>query len=199
MKITGGLTRGRGMGETERIQWLLSMPACIDVNSAMQEFTDTNFVTSDQHKDMTDARLKRDDKGTKQLLGFIQNRNPFSPNVSLRNIVSGITADNTVNADDATDDASEDVKSMACCNALDYTLRRKQVDTTCQKLSASVDGEPIHVDPQLLFQRLVTAARGVTEHVGNIFKYELCTLPSSMFEAFGLLRQANKSALAAAI
>ena len=39
VKSSGGLTRGRGIGEAQREQWILSMPACADYNSAMQELT----------------------------------------------------------------------------------------------------------------------------------------------------------------
>ncbi|KAJ8414824.1 hypothetical protein AAFF_G00023470 [Aldrovandia affinis] len=39
MKTSGGLTRGRGMTELQRLKWLLSMPACAEVNNAMQELT----------------------------------------------------------------------------------------------------------------------------------------------------------------
>ena len=31
VKTTGGLTRGRGMSETQRLVWLMSMPACADI------------------------------------------------------------------------------------------------------------------------------------------------------------------------
>lgn len=33
VKTSGGLTRGRGMGEIQRLVWLLSMPACAEVNN----------------------------------------------------------------------------------------------------------------------------------------------------------------------
>ena len=36
IKSSGGLTRGRGIGEAQRAQWILSMPACVDYNSDMQ-------------------------------------------------------------------------------------------------------------------------------------------------------------------
>jgi hypothetical protein len=39
VKSSGGLTRGRCIGEAQRAQWILSMPACADNNSAMQELT----------------------------------------------------------------------------------------------------------------------------------------------------------------
>ena len=46
MKTTGGLTRGHGMAESHRTQWLLSMPACSTVNAAMQKLTEADYVTS---------------------------------------------------------------------------------------------------------------------------------------------------------
>ena len=71
-KSTGGLTRGRGMGEAQRARWLLAMPACADINSALQELTYTTFVTSEQHKDASNARQARDHKDRVALLGFLQ-------------------------------------------------------------------------------------------------------------------------------
>ena len=62
IKSVGGMTRGREMSESQRAQWLLSMPACVEINNAMQEFTDQIVESNEQHKDMFDARIKRDDK-----------------------------------------------------------------------------------------------------------------------------------------
>jgi len=39
VKSTGGLTRGRGMNEQQRLVWVKSMPFCCDVNRSMQDFT----------------------------------------------------------------------------------------------------------------------------------------------------------------
>ena len=43
VKTTGELTRGRGMSETQRLVWLMPMPACADIYNSMQNLTDTNF------------------------------------------------------------------------------------------------------------------------------------------------------------
>jgi hypothetical protein len=59
-KSSGGLTRGRGIGEAQRAQWILSMPACADYNSAMQELTGVGYFTRDQHKEASHARKERD-------------------------------------------------------------------------------------------------------------------------------------------
>lgn len=71
VKTSGGLTRGRGMSET-RLVWVMSMPACADINNAMQSLTGTDFNTSDQHtcseqhKEATQARMERDHSDTKK-------------------------------------------------------------------------------------------------------------------------------------
>ena len=35
VKSSGGLTRGRGMGDAQRAEWLLSISACAYINNAM--------------------------------------------------------------------------------------------------------------------------------------------------------------------
>ena len=92
MKTSGGLTRGRGMTEQQRLMWLLSMPACADVNLAMQELTGVNYNTGEQNKNMSKARQARDWKDTLAVVQYLQERNPFSNDLSLRIIATGVHA-----------------------------------------------------------------------------------------------------------
>jgi hypothetical protein len=55
VKTHGGLTRGKGFSETERLVWVLAMPACANINNAMQSFSGVSYETSDQHKEMSKA------------------------------------------------------------------------------------------------------------------------------------------------
>ena len=50
---------------------------------------------------MTKTREARDDEDSCTLLGYLQERNPFDCDLSMRNISTGVTADCTVNADRA--------------------------------------------------------------------------------------------------
>ena len=59
LKVTGGLTRGRGMSERQRPVWLFSMMACIKIN-AMQEFCSLNYTSSNQDKTDSQSRTIRD-------------------------------------------------------------------------------------------------------------------------------------------
>ena len=63
MKARGGLAHGRGvLDEQQRNIWLLSMPACASYNEAKQELTHVRYSFSKQHKELGDARIKRDVK-----------------------------------------------------------------------------------------------------------------------------------------
>ncbi len=62
-----------------------------------------------------------------------------------------------------------------------------------------MENQSINVDPQLLFQLLLTAAGNTPGNIVDIFRYELCNIPSSLFAKSGFPRAANKPALADAI
>ena len=64
LKTSGGLTRKRGMTDQQHLTWLLSKPACADVNCAMQRLTGVSYNTGEQNKDITKARQARDWKDT---------------------------------------------------------------------------------------------------------------------------------------
>ena len=202
VKSAGGLTRGRGMGDSQRTQWLLSMPACADMNSAMQELTGLVFSTSDQHVEAGETRQKKDEQDRQSLLRFLLNRNPFAGDMSLRNISTGVTADPTVNADSAKAVGNTILQSMQGSAVKEFKFKKKdQVVTMDVKVCAKVDGESIQVDPQLLFQRLVTAANGQPDEseLSSLFEFEHSTPPPSLFEPSGLLRESHKSGLADAL
>ena len=175
------------------------MPDCADSN-IVNNLTNITYLTSDQHRDVTKARKARYDKDNLAILGFLQERNPFVSDPSLRNIATGVTADVTVNAHKVKEVGNKIIDSMEGINTLEHTFKKKrQVVTMGHKFSASVDGETIQVDPQLLFQRLIMVAGRVTENVEDIFKHELCGYRASLFDSSGLVREANKPLLADAV
>ena len=155
MKSVGGLTCGRGIGEAQRSRWILSMPACSALNIAMQELTGASYVTSDQHTDMSIARQQRGEKDKLTVLGFLRARNPFVEGSKLQNIAT----DDAVNADRARAVGDKILETLRGKNALDHTYRKKDnVVNMANKVSTKIEGSAVHVDPQLLFQRLILAA-----------------------------------------
>ena len=53
----------------------------------------------------------------------------------------------------------------------------------------------VQIDPLLLFQRLIAVGSSLTDDTSFLFKYELCTVPSALFEPSGLMRRADKPTL----
>ena len=90
MKTSGGLTRGRGMTEQQCLTWLLAMPACAEVNRAIQELSGAKYSTNEQNKETGKSRQRRDMKDTHTLLLTMSERNPFAESTSLRNIMTGV-------------------------------------------------------------------------------------------------------------
>ena len=178
------------------------MPACAKINNAMQEFTDQRVESNEQHKDMFDARIKRDDKDSNTFLDYLTERNPFTSQneESLRNIETGALADNRVNVDSAKNIGELIIADMEGKAVIDYTFKKKnQAVTLCSKQNVKVDSEEVHVDLQPLFQRLVAVSKSILDDVEDLFSYELYGQPSSLFDTSGLLREANKPSLAKAI
>lgn len=198
MKTSGGLTRGKGMTELQRVTWLLSMPKCSEINNAMQELTGVSHFTSEQHKDTTETRIDRDNSDIQKLVGYLRNRNPFTGDLTLRNIATGVTAVSVVNVDNAYDVGMKILKKMHGKRVTQFIFRRNdQAVTLASKYAVNIKGEVVQVPAELLFQRYVVAARNI-EEIGNIFKYELCTHPPALFDKFGM-RMSRKSALADAM
>ena len=202
VKSVGGLTGGSGMGDSQTTQWLLSRPACAGMNSAMLAVTGKESATSNQLAESSNSRLRRDNKTMRCPLNFLLPRNPFACDETLRSISIGVTEDQTANADRANEVAHTILESMRNTDVKDYTFRKKvQVVSMGVKASAKVDGKALQVDPQLLFQRLVTVANGLSEELDlpSLFEYELSFPPAALFESSSLLREANKAKLADAL
>ena len=58
-----------------------------------------------------------------------------------------------------------------------------------------VGKDEVQVDPLLFFQRLIAVGSRLADYTSSLFKYELCTVPSAVFEPSGLMRRADKPTL----
>ena len=185
------------MTENQRLLWLLSRSACAEVNQAMQEFTGVNYNTGEQNKDMTKARQVHDWKDTLTVLQYLQERNLFSTDSSLRSIATGVHAHSTVNVDTALAVWDMILTSMDGRTPAEYSFKRKNQAATLGMKSSNVkiDGDKIHIDTQLLFQRLTTDMQSSGE-LESVFKHELCSYPSaSLIPLFCFGKQTNKPLL----
>ena len=116
-------------------------------------------------------------------------------------LVTGVYAHEYVNADDAKTVGQLILDSMVEQSVRDISFQRKtQAVTLAVKTAVKVDGESVQIDPQLLFQRLsLIATNGTHDKPASVFKYELCSHPPALFDAYSLPWTANKPSLAEAL
>ena len=80
-----------------------------------------------------------------------------------------------------------------------YIFRKKdQAVTMDTKTTMKTQDEYVHVDHQLLFQRLLTVGTKNGE-LQNVFDYELCHYPPALFESVNAIRPTTKSSFADAL
>ena len=77
IKTSGGLTRGRGFGDTQRTSWLLSAPACAEVISKMRQLADLEPSDDITHKESSASRKSTNHNDLRALLSYILQRNLF--------------------------------------------------------------------------------------------------------------------------
>ena len=103
-------------------------------------------------------------KDTHTLLLAMSEINPFAESTSLRNIMTGVKATGDVDVCRAKEIGQKIMDSMTGIPVAHYMFKRSdQVKTLQSKSSVRVDGQPIHVDPELLFQRLVVAYNSIDD------------------------------------
>ena len=181
VKTTRGLTRGRGFSETQRLVWLLSTPVTAEINNAMQGLTGVEYVTNEQHKEATAARIRRDMDDVTKLIEFLERRNPFTKNLELRNIATGVTAMSHINVEKAYSIGEQILKQMTGKTVKDHTFKMKEQAQTMDSKVIECGQDKVHIDPQLLFQRLVIVTKRSTEDMASIFRYELSVFPMVLF------------------
>ena len=187
------------MSEIQRLVWLLSRPACSEVNLAMQDLLDILYQTSEKHKEISESRQEKDQADSTVLMSFLSERNPFKDDHKLHNRVTGVVAERAVSAPDAKDVGNNIILSLHGKNIMQHSFRRKEhVVTMASQNVIKIRDAMIPLDPQLFFQRLVTAGMR-QERMGEVFTYELCSYPPSMFENRHSLLPADKPALAEAL
>ena len=190
-KTTGGLTQERGMTELQRTVWLLSTPACAEVNRAMQKVTNVTYEASEQHKETSQACLQRDFKDSIKILQFAIARNPFDSQNELMSIDTGEIAIATVNVDQTKKIGNDILESMCGNPTKEYTFKKKNTAITLKARSTDqIDGEIIAIDPLLMFWCHITAVRGLESELDleTAFAYQLHTFPPGLIENDGLLR-----------
>jgi len=98
---------GQGLTESVRMTWINTMHSCADVHIAVTKLTQTEYTSTDQHREMGTTREKRDRSDMSKILAWFDDRDPFDRSDGrLCCLVSGLTA---VDGDGINCDIAEDV------------------------------------------------------------------------------------------
>ncbi|XP_021375007.1 uncharacterized protein LOC110464230 [Mizuhopecten yessoensis] len=181
LKTSGCLTRGSGMSEIQRTVWLLSMSIGAEVNDAIQYFTNAYLFTCEQHRDASSARQSRDVSDTLEILNYLSQRNPFSPDNTLHSIANGMTADKTVNVDQFKNVGNKILNYIAGKKVDEHSFKRSD---QAVPLGAGKIGDES--------QRLVMVIREREDTLASVFSYELCSHLPALFESSCLPLEADK-------
>ena len=102
------------------------------------------------------SRVKKDHVDAAILHEYLDERNPFDFSQNLANNHTGEVADKAVNVYNAKEVGEKIIQSMVGQDVFSYSFTRKDMVTTMKsKSSVEIDAELVHVDPMLLFQRLI--------------------------------------------
>ena len=174
------------------------MPTCAKMSNAMQEVTATQMTTSDQHIESSEGKSSKDASDSLAITFFLAERNSFSGDPSLRNIVTGVVADSDVDVTEAEEKGLTILKSMKGKSAAELSFKKSdQVKTLGHKNSKTRNNEKLPtVYPQLLYQRCLTGSASISISQSELFCFELCGYPSALFESHQFIPQPNKANLA---
>ena len=186
IKSRGGLTRGRGMTETVRLQWIYSMHKCAGVHDAMTAITNLKHNTSDQHVELGISRYKRDFKDLCSIQEWFDQHEPFDINEPrLRSLsLSLIAAEGDgINCDKTEQIGAQIQKQLDNINVTEGSIKRIQQVQSLNHLlpGLKVDKKQVYINPTILFSMLIAIIQR-EEEISPYFDYELTVIPISLFK-----------------
>ena len=128
-------------------------------------------------------------------------RNPFSVSDDLQSIPTSVVASKNINIDETDMVGQNILQKMLGQKISTYSFKCKDqcitfaTDGNRQQTGIVIANENHQVDPAVLFQRLI-AVEDKFDDKEELFKFELCSYPASLFSNVALPREANKPELA---
>ena len=129
-KSTGGLTRGSGMTEAQRALWTMSMPAYAQYSVVMEELTQIGYNSCVHHKDLTDARMKRDLRDGDLLAAKLTEFSPYATDSILHNIIIGVVAAKNINVHELFSVEQSLVQKLQGKQVFKFAFKRRDIVTT---------------------------------------------------------------------
>lgn len=195
MKIIGGITR-RGITESTIANWVVAMPATIEVCDSVENFVDKASESSEQHIDLRESSMKRNTEDTKILLQWFEDHPPFLYRTELISLATGVVGDEKINCWDAWNCGVKCQLQMIGNNFADVSLKRstKVLPLSTQGSNVKVNDFVLPINSTLLYQRIIRTVH-TQEELESYFAYEMAPIPQSLFDNGGMRASDTTKAL----
>lgn len=199
-KSKGGLI-GLTLSAQQVACWVLSFPLCQRVSHCFELMFDnesTSHTQTIKHKEEGTRRRQLDKEDRDRILSeFQKHAHPLTDtSTDLMNIVNRQVANEQINVADSVligeHMMGEFVKSLP--DGFHNSIPGKIKTMEAMKKGVQV-GEKMTYDMEALFSRLLIVGQTRNISLSSVFEYELCGVPSSILDEFGLLRKGNKANL----
>ena len=199
IKSRGGLIGGRGMTESVRHSWVLSLSHVAMIHDSMVQLTGATTKLSEQHQEMGRSRTKQDYHDCLKFLDWLALRNLFLVlDNNLHSLSTGLVSiegEDDVNCEKAEDAARNIQATLDNVLVNSASIKRKdQVKPleSLQHTSKATQGGDPSIDSCVMFNRMVTIAAR-EDNIEELFQYELTREPMSLFKG-GMMRKPYKAA-----
>ena len=156
----------------------MSRPITSEYNVAMQEFTtNISYTTTEQHNESTEARKKRDAVDLEEINSKLETWSPFSPDPSLRNVVTGVVAEEAVSVHGYESIGCRIIRKIKGQPAFTFSFSRKDKAATRGQQST------IKIAVDLTIGSALLSVPNGRDIFGGGMRYELSPFPPALFEA----------------
>jgi len=155
MKTSGGLTQWRIFNSSILIRWLFGTLIASAINEQVEKLANTFHLTSEQHVDHRDSRIKNDKEHTVKRLGWLKVHNPFP---QLKECSAVVVGNEKVNCYKAQEVGQQIMKDKIGEHFNGVKLRRNNRVITLEsanRLTIQSRDYVIPIDPLFLFQRIM--------------------------------------------
>ena len=195
----GGLTGGRGMAESVRHMWALSLSQMASVHDAMIQVSGVSVKSSEQHEEIGKSRTIQDYKDCQKFYEWFTDRNPFHiADENLYSLSTGIVSSKDkdhVNCEQAEEVGKKIQHELDNILFDTATIKRKGQITNLESLqnSKARQSKEEMAEPSIMFNRLITVATR-EDDLEPIFEFELTYEPMSLFKN-RMMRKPDKPSL----
>ena len=125
LKVNGGITHGRGITDSTLATFKGTLPKCITICAAFEEFAGVNSSTSDQHRDLRPEPVRLSQKHIKLFADFFAAHPAFPCHHStLIDISTGVVGAPNINCDDTFEVGRAAVTKLVGAPFTDIKMKR---------------------------------------------------------------------------